>query len=327
MTGNVLQARELQRNTLYEVPIHLSGGPIFLHITLPNTFPDLPPTITVKPNVVHPWIGPNSHITGHEKLKKWNQHMSLAKIVQEIVQEFVARNPVKVNPLVGAMALNNSAGSVGLANLAEGGGAPQGQARFGQQKTGEGPAYSANPLVRQQSPHPEPAPAGPQIDFMGLENKSLQELEELMSDEVAFEDFFQNLPQFKEQQRTRGDFVAGNEALAKQNLSMEARVAQLRTELEEEHRSFRTQREQFDANYRAFQDLSMRYAPDYMISRIRTGVTESEELSESVASSFLGGKMAVEDFVRNYRETRKVYHQRAARLERVMRDPQLLSTR
>ncbi|KAI8853696.1 hypothetical protein BC829DRAFT_439801 [Chytridium lagenaria] len=312
MTGSMLQCRELQRDTLYEVTVHLSSSPIFLHIALPAAFPETAPTITVKPNVVHPWIGPGSHISGHDKLKNWNQHMSLAKIVQEIAQEFVARNPAKVNPMVGALALSNGSAGIGAGTFQAAqvgdGNVGQGGARFGQM---DGPAYSANPMVRQQSPAHEPATLGPTIDFYGTGKHevgsfitAVQELEELMNDEAAFDDFFPELPQVKEQQRARREFVAGNEALATKSVK-ESTITQLRSELEDEHRIFRQEH--------------------YMTSRIRSAVTESEELSESIAQSFVLGKTAVEDFVRNYRETRKVYHQRAAKLERVTRDPKLLT--
>ncbi|KAJ3096198.1 Vacuolar protein sorting-associated protein 37A [Phlyctochytrium planicorne] len=338
MNGTSLNARELKRDILYEVSVHLPTQPIFLQINLPPNFPDGAPTIVVKPPLVHPWIGANSIVTGHEKLRSWNQHMSLGKIVQEVVQEFVARNPAKANPLVGSGG-GSQGGFVGAAGSMGGGvglDGPSGQA---------GPAYSANPLVRQQQQQqqsPHQTPSMPQVDFMGLEKKrcsyinsfdhadcglsySVEELEELMNDEAAFEDFFQSLPQVKEQQKVKSDYVLANESLANQNLALEGQLAQLRSELEEEYRIFRTQREQFDLNYKSFQNLSMRYAPDYIMSRLRTAVTESEELSESISQSFLGGKSQVEDFVRNYRETRKVYHHRSARLERVLRDPKLLT--
>ncbi|KAJ3112065.1 hypothetical protein HDU96_004990 [Phlyctochytrium bullatum] len=308
LTNPTLQARELTRDALYEIPVHLpSATPLSLHVTLPPGFPEQPPVVSVKPSAVHPWIGAGARITGHEKLRAWNQHHSLARILVDVVQEFVARNPATVNPLVGAMAYSGAQGPAAYAG-------GQGATKPVQAFAGAG--------TRQESP----GPPGPQVEMFGLEKMSLSELEELMRDDAAFEDFFMHLPQVQEQQRARSEFIAGNEALAKHNLSFEPALAQLRSELVQEQSNFKAEREQFDVNYRAFQDLMMRFEPDYLISRLRAAVTESEELSESLSQSFLGGKADVEDFIKNYRETRKVYHSRAARLERVVRDPKILAT-
>lgn len=47
---------------------------------------------------------------------------------------------------------------------------------------------------------------------------------------------------------------------------------------------------------------------------------ESDELSESVAQSFLDGNLDNESFVKQFREFRKVYHLRESKLERVQKD-------
>lgn len=54
-----------------------------------------------------------------------------------------------------------------------------------------------------------------------------------------------------------------------------------------------------------------------MHSKLRSAVAESEELSESVAQSYMDGKLDPESFIRQFRELRKVYHMREMKNERL----------
>jgi hypothetical protein len=58
---------------------------------------------------------------------------------------------------------------------------------------------------------------------------------------------------------------------------------------------------------------------------LKEGVAESDEISETIAATFLDGGMGVEDFIKQYRDGRKVYHQRAIKLNRVLKTPSVLT--
>ena len=103
-----LSVRELQRDTTYEVPCTipststLAGYTLYLIVTLPPQFPDnkQPPTIQIRPPpmVAHAWVDARTGIiVGHDKLNNWNQHVSLGKLVKDIIQEFQIRNPIVVS--------------------------------------------------------------------------------------------------------------------------------------------------------------------------------------------------------------------------------------
>ena len=57
-----------------------------------------------------------------------------------------------------------------------------------------------------------------------------------------------------------------------------------------------------------------------MLTRLKASVYESDELSESVAQSFLDGNLDHDSFVKQFRELRKVYHLRASKLERAQQE-------
>jgi hypothetical protein len=66
-----------------------------------------------------------------------------------------------------------------------------------------------------------------------------------------------------------------------------------------------------------FGQHKQRFRPETLQSKLRSAASESEELSESVAQSFLEGKLDQEGFIRQYRDLRKVYHLRTMKHERM----------
>ena len=74
------------------------------------------------------------------------------------------------------------------------------------------------------------------------------------------------------------------------------------------------------SNYAYLRSHSKRYTPQFLLLRLRHATTAQDDLSEALASSFvrpsaessaaqLGGR-EVDDFVREFRDARKVYHKR-----------------
>jgi len=59
------------------------------------------------------------------------------------------------------------------------------------------------------------------------------------------------------------------------------------------------------------------------MSKLRAALMESEELSDHTAENFLNGKIACEDFLKQYREVRKVAHIRGARIEQAGQNPSI----
>lgn len=62
---------------------------------------------------------------------------------------------------------------------------------------------------------------------------------------------------------------------------------------------------------------SQRFKPETLQSKLRSAVAESDELSESVAQSFLEGKLDQDSFIRQFQDLRKVYHLREMKNERL----------
>ncbi|KAJ3406745.1 Vacuolar protein sorting-associated protein 37C [Chytridiales sp. JEL 0842] len=158
---------------------------------------------------------------------------------------------------------------------------------------------------------------------MGLENKTLEELEELLTDDRAFEQLLFQLPSIQSLTKTKSEYISFNASQAQSNLAHQTTLTNLRTSMREHQDTFKRLKNEYEDALRQHQEASVKFEPAYLLSRLRSGVGEAEEVSESISTEFLEGKVGVEDFIKNFRETRKVYHLRAIKLEKAERDPKV----
>lgn len=86
--------REIVTNSQYEIPVTLANNETFFFVLqLSPSFPLTPPGISIKPALAHPWINPQGFVIGHESIANWNQHVSIGKVIKDIIQEFSIRPP------------------------------------------------------------------------------------------------------------------------------------------------------------------------------------------------------------------------------------------
>ncbi|KAJ3041449.1 hypothetical protein HK097_002272 [Rhizophlyctis rosea] len=161
-------------------------------------------------------------------------------------------------------------------------------------------------------------------DFPNIDTKSAEELEELLNDDLALQIYIDNLESIRGMKQVHKELLDGNESLARRNLEQQTELESLKATVAEQQALFITQRAKFDASLKAQQDESVRFSPAHIVTKLQSSLTESDDLSESISQSFLDGKVQPDDFIKQYRDTRRVYHLRAAKLERVARDPTLL---
>ncbi|CEG77743.1 hypothetical protein RMATCC62417_12442 [Rhizopus microsporus] len=253
----------------------------FLLINLPPHFPEEPPVITFSPtNMRHPWL--ESDVVVCDALSNWQpQQSNLGMLVKEIYKEFTTRPPVK-------------------------------KSMINDTKPEEG--YGHRPLP----PIPPMMPSNP--EYAAISKLSPEEVEELIYNETAFELFFYNLERVKNLKIFHEDLRNGNEMLAHKNLSREDELIKLRSEVVNSHLKYKADKQDFEAKEKLQQEAFNRFSSSTVLTRLKASVYESDELSESVAQSFLDGNLNNESFVKQFREFRKVYHLRASKLEKAQRD-------
>ncbi|TPX69231.1 hypothetical protein SpCBS45565_g02490 [Spizellomyces sp. 'palustris'] len=285
-----LAVRELQPDTVYEVTTTTpSSLTLQLTITLPPTFPETPPGIQVKPPVQHAWVDKAGYVIGHERLARWDagQGIVLGRLLREIIQEFAIRPPSR---------------------------AEQSYQHHHSPTTTSVPGSALM--------HPQHAPIA---EFPEVDRLSLEELDDLLKNEEALGLFFEQMEHVKNMRQVHADLAVGNEALARRNLEKENEINALKSSLTEQIKLMRSQKNLFDENSKIREDELMRFGSDYITSKLRAALSQSDELSDSIATSFVEGKLGADDFLKQFRDVRKVYHLRAAKLERISREPGLLS--
>ncbi|CAG8458084.1 92_t:CDS:2 [Ambispora gerdemannii] len=115
-----------------------------------------------------------------------------------------------------------------------------------------------------------------------------------------------------------------NEMLAKKTLAREPELIQLRQSVLDHERMLRELNEEFHEKLKVQKDALRRFSPTILLSKLKSEVQLSDELSEQMANSFLEGGLENDLFLKHFREVRKVFHLRNAKVERVNSQPGIL---
>ncbi|KAF9191037.1 Vacuolar protein sorting-associated protein 37A [Haplosporangium sp. Z 767] len=146
---------------------------------------------------------------------------------------------------------------------------------------------------------------------------SQEQVEELLESPIAFEHFVDHLEVVVNSRTLKREWWLGNDNVSRRNLALEAEMAQLQRSTAEGHKVAMDLQMTLEEKLQQQQDALWRFKPETLQSKLRSAAAESDELSESVAQSFLEGKLDQEGFIRQYRDLRKVYHLREMKNERI----------
>ncbi|KAG9322241.1 hypothetical protein KVV02_001981 [Mortierella alpina] len=146
---------------------------------------------------------------------------------------------------------------------------------------------------------------------------SAEKLEELLESPIAFEHFVDHLDIVVNSRTLKREWWLGNDNVASRNLVLEEEMLELQKTTAEGHKVAMELQKSLEEKLQQQQDALWRFKPETLQSKLRSAAAESDELSESVAQSFLEGKLDQEGFIRQYRELRKVYHLREMKNERI----------
>ncbi|KAI1311295.1 Vacuolar protein sorting-associated protein 37A [Mortierella claussenii] len=144
-----------------------------------------------------------------------------------------------------------------------------------------------------------------------------EQIEEYLESPIAFEHFFDRIDVVANSRTLKREWWHGNDNVARRNLCLEAELKELQNSTAEGHRVAMQLQKTLEEKLQQQQDALWRFKPETLQSKLRSAAAESDELSESVAQSFLEGKLAEADFIRQFRDLRKVYHMREMKNERI----------
>ncbi|KAF8939820.1 Vacuolar protein sorting-associated protein 37A [Dissophora ornata] len=146
---------------------------------------------------------------------------------------------------------------------------------------------------------------------------SAEQIEEYLESPIAFQHFFDQLEVVVNSRTLKREWWHGNDNVSRRNLLLEAEMAELQRSTTEGHEVAMQLQKTLEEKLQQQQDALWRFKPETLQSKLRSVAAESDELSDSIAQSFLEGKLDQEGFIRQYRELRKVYHLREMKNERI----------
>ncbi|KAF9129797.1 hypothetical protein BG015_004094 [Linnemannia schmuckeri] len=144
-----------------------------------------------------------------------------------------------------------------------------------------------------------------------------EKVEELLESQIAFDHFVDHLDIVINSRTLKREWWLGNDNVSRRNLALEAEMLELQKSTVEGHKVANQLQKALEEKLQQQQDALWRFRPETLQSKLRSAASESEELSESIAQSFLEGKLDQEGFIRQYRDLRKVYHLRTMKHERM----------
>ncbi|CAG8547312.1 4922_t:CDS:2 [Dentiscutata heterogama] len=161
-------------------------------------------------------------------------------------------------------------------------------------------------------------------EFPEILSKSKEDLEDLISNNVFFETFFESIERIRNTIAVRDEMRMGNEMSAKETLAQENDLNQLRQRVQEQENELLELNSTLQEKLKLQQNALQRFSPSVLLTKLKSGVQQSDELSEQMANSFLSGELETDQFIKHFREIRKVFHLRNAKVEIVKNKPGIL---
>lgn len=159
-----------------------------------------------------------------------------------------------------------------------------------------------------------------QVDFPELAHLSREDLEDLLNDQPYFEAVFHSLPQVKALYQAQAELGLANEAIAKNSLALQEPLYRLRQDTKDAFDDAKRLEARWKEVEREQREVYQRFTPQFLLMRLKHATTAQDETSEALASAFVNASPSdsssttsgkdVDDFVKEFRELRKIYHKR-----------------
>ncbi|KAI0802096.1 hypothetical protein BC629DRAFT_1581324 [Irpex lacteus] len=159
-----------------------------------------------------------------------------------------------------------------------------------------------------------------QRDFPELSHLSREDLEDLLADPTYFQATFHSLNSVKALYQSQAELGLANESIARNNLALQQPLYQLRSDTKEAFDEAKRLEARWKELEREQKEVYQRFTPQFLLLRLKHATTAQDETSEALASSFVQATPTsdpaqtskdIDDFVKEFREMRKVYHKRA----------------
>ncbi|KAH9033314.1 hypothetical protein EDB84DRAFT_1399020 [Lactarius hengduanensis] len=158
-------------------------------------------------------------------------------------------------------------------------------------------------------------------EFPELSHLTREDLEDALADPAYFQAIFHTLSSVNELYQNQAELRLANETIANQNLGMQEELYNLRSETKDAFDEAKSLEVRWAELQREQREVYQRFTPQFLLMRLRHATTAQDDLSEALASTFVRSASSetaatpangkeVDDFVKEFRELRKMYHKR-----------------
>ncbi|KAF8827544.1 hypothetical protein F5879DRAFT_968529 [Lentinula edodes] len=174
------------------------------------------------------------------------------------------------------------------------------------------------------------------MDFPELANLSRQDLEDILNDPNYFQAVFHSLPRVKAMYDAQAELGNANESIANNNLALQEKLYRLRSETQDVFNEAKSLEAKWKDLEKEQHDVYQRFTPQFLLMRLRHSVTAQDDASERLATAFIqhqslgfpesqsgvatpSGK-ETDNFIKQFKEARKIYHKRVIWSDRWSKD-------
>jgi len=166
-------------------------------------------------------------------------------------------------------------------------------------------------------------------EFPELAHLSREDLEDLLTDPAYFQAIFHSLPRVKAMYQAQAELGMANESIAKNNLALQESLYALRADTKEAFDEAKALEARWKDVEREQREVYQRFTPQFLLMRLKHSTTAQDDASEKLASAFIhqssstssslqggsgtgtpNGNAEIDEFVREFKSLRKVYHKR-----------------
>ena len=300
-----------------------------VHVPLASSFASLCPAMSLAGvRARHDWVEPRSmRITGYDPIEseqKWKRSgLSLGQAVHEVVKHLQLNPPEileitdaglqAIQPPNSRFRTNGSSQNSTASNESN-----------NRREGAEPPSYDATlqhaKRVPQLPPPPDiPFPPIPRDFDAILADKTKEELETLLSDELEFLSLVHNLDIFAEIHKIARSKTDETHHLAHENLSNQDKVKSLCEEVERLQKILKEKVDRFQALEQKQNSLCAPPDIKSILRKLKEANKEAFDTSEAFAEEWVeGGAPNVDQFMNEFVERRKLHHERAGKMQILM---------
>jgi len=150
-----------------------------------------------------------------------------------------------------------------------------------------------------------------------IQELSFSELKEANENVEKYMSFILSLPELQNLEKQKEDVISKNEQLAKMNLSVKPILEKLKKDLLESFDQLNDAQSKASLVFQTQNELLGKNDTSAIIGKLKAAISEADISSEDISENFISGEISVDEFIKKYTESRKIYYNRKAVEEKI----------